>query len=182
MRSWIIVILLILSRPALATVGGPNSFTVLGFDQKTRLLYLKEEVGGESGEYQIWVLDYTKRSDPKITRFSYGDQDNGMDLIPKGLEAAPVLPFLEAKISGEIIKQGLEAIEERLIARYDLKVSISWKGAKASTPLVAYYTPAARLVESYLIDDRCALAIVASLGRPYETGYEEQKPVLVCKK
>jgi hypothetical protein len=182
-RWWIVPALLFMTAsPAAATTGGPNAFEVLGFEKATKRLYLKEDVGGESGAYRIWVFDYGKRTAPKITAYEYGDADTGMDSIPKSLEAAPRLPASDLTFGGEIVKQGLTAIDEFLIPSYELKISAAWRGSTGSARIVAYRTPEARVVESYAVDERCALVIVSALGRPYETGYQEQTPILICRK
>jgi hypothetical protein len=179
MLRFFVVLALVLGLcfPAGATTGGPNSFTVLGFDRKAKILYLREEVGGESGEYRLWALDYGKRSAPKITPLEENEAG------PAGLEAASAIPypFTGLSLSGEIRKEGLEAREEFLLHRYDLRVKLSWKGASTTARLVAYQRPDVRLVDAFLVDG-CALAIVGVLGKPEETGYELQTPLLLCPK
>ncbi len=177
MRLLVALMLVTLCVPALAqaTTGGPNSFQVLGVDSKAGKLFLKESVGGESGEFRLWTLDLkAPAAAPVIAPFKAAT-------APAGLEQATQIALNELGLSGQIVGQSLFAHETTLLQKFDLKVELTWNGAKATVDLVGYRHPTVNVVGAMLLPgNRCALGLVSSMGKPEEGGYELQKPVLVC--
>jgi len=174
-RLLTVILGLSLSLPiaARATTGGPNSFQVLGVDSKASKLLLKESVGGESGDYRLWTFDLkVPAAAPTITPFT---------TAPAGLEQASRLATNDVKLAGQIAAQSLAAFEDALLHKFDLKVELNWNGARATVDVVAYRTATVRMVDALLLPgNRCAVAVITSMGKPEEGGYELHKPVLLC--
>lgn len=177
MRLLVALMLVTLCVPSLAraTTGGPNSFQVLGVDSKAGKLFLKESVGGESGDFRLWTLDLkAPAAAPVIAAFKPAS-------VPAGLEQPTQLALNELALSGQIVAQSLVAQETTLLHKFDLKVELAWNGAKVSVDLVGYRHPTVNVVGAMALPgNRCALGLVSSMGKPEEGGYELQKPVLVC--
>lgn len=176
-RSWHLALaLLLVSTPAFATVGGPNSFEPLGVDEAGRI-HLRESVGGESGEFRLWILDPARPAQPTITPLKPGAPK------PPGLKPLAPVPFAELSLTGgEIVRQSLHPRGgDALLHRFDLRVTVRWKSASATVELVAYRNAQVMLAEGYAAPGgSCAVALVTTLGKPEETGYDLQQPVMVC--
>lgn len=164
---------LCLPAVAQATTGGPNGFQVLGVDAAGSKLLLKESVGGESGDFRLWTFDLkAPAAAPTVGPFT---------TVPAGLQPATRLATNEVRLVGQIANQSLAAYEDMLLHRFDLKVEVTWNSARVAVDLVAYRNPTVRVIDALLLPgNRCAVAVVSSLGKPEEGGYELQKPVLLC--
>ncbi|MGC4122926.1 MAG: hypothetical protein QM765_51830 [Myxococcales bacterium] len=159
-----------------ATVGGPNSFEILGVDAKASKLLLKESVGGESGEYRLWTFDLkAPGAAPVISAL------DATWKAPAALEKLTRLALNDVKLAGTIVSQSLSPMPDSLLHRFDLKVELSWSTARATVQLVAYRTATVQLVDTFALPGgRCALALVSTMGKPEEGGYALQVPALMC--
>jgi hypothetical protein len=102
---------------------------------------------------------------------------------PAGLKPLTQLPLNEVTLSGEIVRQSLFPREDVLLHQFDLRVTVAWRSARSTVDLVAFKTAQVRLVDTFAVPkSNCVLAILSALGKPEETGYELQKPVLLCAK
>lgn len=167
--------LLLFSTSAFATTGGPNGFEPLGVDAAGKI-HLRESVGGETNEFKLWVFDPAAPTKPTVTPLAPNAP------APAGLTPLAQLPFNELTLAGgEIVRQSLHPREDVLLHKFDLRATLVWRTVRTTVDLIAFKTAEVRLVGGYAAPKgSCAVALVSTLGQPYEGGYELQKPVMLC--
>lgn len=183
----VIACLGLFTRPAAASVGGPELSEPMGYDPRTHDVYFKQLHWNES-DVRSTVVRLRPGHGPRLfepVAWSIGEDE---DSTYKARVAAlarrlkPLRTWTWGTIPGSVTIAPADTVErfgERW-ARY--RVSVGWfEGAALGTiHVVTYRDPTVRIVRWYAIPgSKEAIGVVSFVGVATEMGYESQVPVVV---
>lgn len=172
------LVCLLFVETAFATVGGPRSVEVLGYDAGDAKLYWLVSEGGEGGE--LPRLYFLSGKTGKVTAVSswYKGEDGGESTFYERLAALRkrLKPsqgdWTKLKWATSIVKRDDRDVEELPTATYDLQFSLSLADASASKKVRSYYDPAVRPVDLWVLPSGHAAVVIRYRGIWMEGGYD----------
>lgn len=184
--------------PAVASLGGPLTVEVLGWDPATRRIYAEQTGHDESLERNLafyFDLGSTDPGRPHLVRGSApmppADDSTGW----RARSAAwlrlrrSLQPLVRTDEGGESFIRGARVVRDTTVQfgswsgpvrQFVVDVSVLQQGKGASIRVTAYFDPVVRVLRRYRIPQLDAeLAVLTRLGDPNEGGYESQGCVLL---
>ena len=173
MRALCVAVCLIASA-ALAESDTANTFDMLGWDPVSKQLFLRD-CQTEKGPWELWTIDFKEPAKPNIGIRPIEKKNQ----VPDKLTVVKSVQLDEVDLSGLIRKESLERFENTLIKRYDMRVVVEWKGARAVSDFISYRDPEMKLMEVFALPETpCALAIVSWFA--HLTGVQKQRALVMC--
>lgn len=202
-RTFMFICSLSISIPVFATVGGPESIEVLGYEAKEQKVYLLRHYEDGRGRLpQLYYYQFKNNKNPskiiqvnslyinpKTKKIDYDQDDTqfneALNNIKKRLQ--PLQPSnMQNRISysQKAIKQvatWYDPEQTQAQIHYTFTVSNS-KFQSKQQKAIAYDTPL-KVVQQFLIPKQNKMLVtVEYLGIPFETGYNIEDPVLLILK
>jgi hypothetical protein len=194
-------LLVLLSSPARASLGGPLTVRILGWDPSTERIYVEQVGHDESGErnctfyYDLRTPDPARPHVVPASRLVFPPDTTGMSrgrrelqLTLAGLKSMPRddegVPSILDRCSVLERRTLQPSSFGEKVERYLVEVR-GLEGATSSDTIrvTAYRDPRVQTIHRYRIPGRSERLIVLScLGMPFESMYEVQQCVLVGAK
>ncbi|MCI0562652.1 MAG: hypothetical protein MN733_29585 [Nitrososphaera sp.] len=192
----LVVVLLGATTPAMATHGGPEEITLLGYNEQERRVYWVTYFRDESGKLpQLSYIDFSadRPSEPVLdTTWLKGikpDDRSARSVIFSRINSqkSQLLPLNTDKLdslvlTARIIERGdyLVANDLSSVARFEMAVTIRTGGLVGVTRVTAYINRRIGVKEWVKIpNEQFGIATISFTGISYESGYLKDTVVLL---
>jgi hypothetical protein len=197
-----LAILALFSYPAFATVGGPQTIEILGFDKNDQKIYLMRHFEDGRGRLpQLYYYQLNSKNPaqlitvkslyihPKTKRIDY-DQDNTqfnieISKIKKCLVKLPPVSNTNARIQLITTMNGTAKSwydPQQTIDKWTYQYRVKNSTYKSMIQNAETYKEGLKISKTYRIPQQpYYLVTVKYLGIPFETGYSVEDPVLLIK-
>jgi hypothetical protein len=189
---------LAIAAPAVASLGGPLTVEVLGWDPATQRLYAQQVGHDQSTERDCAFYFDLRSKDPARAHVVRGSESMPAvtDTVGWSTRRAAwqrlrhrLRPLVRADEGRESFIRGARVVRDSTVQfgtwsgpvrQFVIDVSVLQEGQGAPIRVTAYLDPAVRVLRRYQIPGGSGtLVVLARLGDPNEGGYESQGCVLI---
>ncbi|MCA9551103.1 MAG: hypothetical protein KC933_13800 [Myxococcales bacterium] len=168
----------------LATNGGARTIEPVGWDAANRTLTIISSVEA-MGELLTVTWKGGTPGAPTPRPWATTDDQTELASLRKTLTPLAPIDSTAVQLAGRIVAQRMEQYSSQgwksLYPVYDVEVRVAWNAARKTVRMKAWRTPEVHLTGAWEVPGTgCALLALAVTGQPYEGGYPEAQPVIVC--